>query len=98
MARINWLDAETDVPAFDEHVQQLEHFTNALADGVVDADELAKQSDAVVAAIKAVQDELSDAQHAKVTRLLVELTALNIMQTLHELAAGRARAVVGSSA
>jgi aldehyde:ferredoxin oxidoreductase len=98
MARINWLDEETHVPALDEHVQQLEHFTNSLADGVVDAAELAKQSDAVVAAIKAVQDELSDAQHAKVTKLLVELTAFNIMQTLHELTAGRVRAAVGSSA
>jgi CHAD domain-containing protein len=97
MARINWLDEETDLPALDEHVQQLEHFTNSLADGVVDADELAKQNQAVVAAMKAVQDELGDEQHAKVTRLLVELTALNIMQTLHELAAGRVRAAVGSS-
>jgi aldehyde:ferredoxin oxidoreductase len=97
MARINWLDEETDLPALDEHVQQLEHFTQALADGVVDAQELAKQNEAVVAAMKAVQSELTDEQHAKVTRLLVELTALNIMQTLHELAAGRVRAAVGQS-
>lgn len=97
MARINWLDEETDLPALEEHVQQLEHFTQSLADGVIDAQELAKQNDAVVAAMKAVQDELSDEQHAKVTRLLVELTALNIMQTLHELTAGRVRAAVGQS-
>lgn len=97
MARINWLDEETDLPALDEHVQQLEHFTQSLADGVIDAQELAKQNEAVVAAIKAVQDELSDEQHAKVTRLLVELTALNIMQTLHELTAGRVRAAVGEA-
>ena len=97
MARINWLDEETDLPALDEHVQQLEHFTNSLADGVVDATELAKQNDAVVAAMKALQDELSDAQHAKVTKLLVELTALNIMQTLHELTGDRVRKVVERS-
>jgi aldehyde:ferredoxin oxidoreductase len=97
MARINWLDEETDLPALDEHVQQLEHFTNSLADGVVDAAELAKQNDAVVAAMKAVQAELSDAQHAKVTKLLVELTALNIMQTLHELTGDRVRKVVERS-
>jgi hypothetical protein len=95
MARINWLDDDTDLPALEGHVQQLEHFTNALADGIVDADELAKQNEAVVAAMKAVQDELSDEQHAKVTALLVELTALNIMTTLHELAAERVRRVVG---
>lgn len=90
MARINWLDEETDLPALDEHVQQLEHFTNALADGVIDAQELDTQNKAVVAAIKAVQDQLSDEQHAKVTTLLVELTALNVMATLHELASVRA--------
>lgn len=95
MARINWLDEDTDLPALDEHVQQLEHFTNSLADGVIDAAELAKQNEAVVAAMRAVQDELSDEQHAKVTRLLVELTALNIMTTLHELTAERMKKVVG---
>jgi predicted transcriptional regulator len=94
MARINWLDEETDLPALEEHVQQLEHFTQSMADGVIDAQELSKQNDAVVAAMKAVQDDLSDEQHAKVTRLLVELTALNIMQTLHELAGERVRKVV----
>lgn len=94
MARINWLDEETDLPALEEHVQQLEHFTQSMADGVIEAQELSKQNDAVVAAMKAVQDDLSDEQHAKVTRLLVELTALNIMQTLHELAGERVRKVV----
>lgn len=97
MARINWLDEDTDLPALEAHVQKLEHFTNSLADGVIDADELAKQNDAVVAAMKAVQDELSDEQHAKVTTLLVELTALNIMATLHELTANRMRQVVERS-
>ncbi|MCX4240381.1 hypothetical protein [Paraliomyxa miuraensis] len=95
MARINWLDEDTDLPALDEHVQKLEHFTNSLADGVIDAAELAEQNEAVVAAMKAVQDELSDEQHAKVTTLLVELTALNIMATLHELTAERVKKVVG---
>lgn len=95
MARINWLDEDTDLPALESHVQRLEHFTNSLADGIIDADELAKQNDAVVAAMKAVQDELSDEQHAKMTTLLVELTALNIMATLHELTAERMQRVVG---
>lgn len=97
MARINWLDEDTDLPALDAHVQQLEHFTEALADGVVDQAELTKQADNVVAAMKAVQDELSDEQHAKVTAVLVELTAYNIMATLHELAASRARAAFGDA-
>lgn len=83
--RINWLDEETDLPALDEQVSKLEHFTDAMADGVIDEDELAKQNEAVVAAMKAVQDELSDEQHAKVTTLLVETMALSVMSTLHQL-------------
>ncbi len=94
MTRINWLDDETHLPTLDAHVQQLEHFTRSLADGVIDNDELQVQADHLVNAMKAVQDDLNDDQHAKVTTLLVELTAYNLMQTLHELAASRARSVV----
>ena len=93
MARINWLDDQTDMPTLDAHVQQLSHFTRSMADGVIDKRELDTQQDNLVAAMKAVQDELSDDQHAKVTSLLVELTAYNVMATLHELAASRARSV-----
>jgi len=32
-----------------------------------------------------VEAELNDEQHAKITRLLVELSAYNIMRLLHEL-------------
>lgn len=92
MARINWLDEDTDLPALDEHVEKLDHFVNSMADGVIDADELSTQSNAVAEAMKAVQDDLTDEQHAKVTALLVELTAFNVMATLHELAASRRRA------
>jgi len=75
MARLSWLDEETDLPLIDEHVQQLEHFTDALADGVVDKDEVDKQQAALIAAMKAVESDLSDEQHEKVTKLLVEMTA-----------------------
>jgi len=95
MARISWLDEDTDLPLIDEHVQQLEHFTDALADGVVDKDEVAKQREALVAAMKAVESDLSDEQHEKVTRLLVELTAFNTLNMLHEMAAARARKAFG---
>lgn len=93
MARINWLDEQTELPLIDEHVQQLEHFTRAMADGVIDREELEGQLAALVAAMKDVEGSLDDAQHAKVTTLLVELTAFNVMSTLHELAASRARKV-----
>ena len=90
MARVSWLD-EDNIPMIDEHVEQLEHFTDALADGVVDKDEVDKQQDAVIAAMKAVESELSDELHEKVTRLMVELTAFNTLTVLHELAVERVR-------
>ncbi len=96
MARISWLDEGTDLPTIDAHVEQLDHFTDALADGVVDSAELARQQDAVVAAMKAVEGELSDDQHAKVTALLVELSAYNVMQVLHDLAGERLRGAFGA--
>jgi len=89
--RINWLDENTDLPALDERATSLEHFTASMADGIIDSDELSTQSDNVVAAMKAVQDDLTDEQHEKVTNLLLEMTAFNIMSTLHELAASRLR-------
>jgi hypothetical protein len=95
MARINWLDDNSDVPSIEERAQNLEHFTQAMADGVIDSDELSTQRKNVEKAMTAVQDKLTDEQHALVTDLLVELTAFNIMGTLHELTASRLRAIGG---
>ena len=89
MARIDWLDDKTNVPVIDEQVQKLTTFVEAMADGVIEKAELEKQQSSVVLAMKAVQGDLNDAQHEKVTRLLVELSAYNIMRLLHELQQSR---------
>lgn len=88
MARANWLNDE-HTPDLDAHVQQLEHFAASLADGIVDSAELARQEQNLAAAMRAVESTLSDEQHAKVTTLLAELTAYNVMQVLHDMAAAR---------
>jgi aldehyde:ferredoxin oxidoreductase len=88
MARANWLN-DDHTPDLDAHVSQLEHFAASLADGVVDSAELAKQEQNLAAAMRAVESTLSDEQHAKVTTLLAELTAYNVMQVLHDMAAAR---------
>lgn len=87
--RINWLDENTDVPALEEHVAKLQHFTDSMADGIIDDEELNKQNEALATAMRAVQDDLTDEQHKKVTTLLVETMAFSIMSTLHGLAASR---------
>ena len=84
MARTSWVDADSN-PDLDAHVSKLEHFTQSLADGVVTSDELEKQENNLVAAMKAVEASLSDEQHAQVTKLLAELTAYSVMRTLHDL-------------
>jgi hypothetical protein len=93
MARVSWLNDES-TPDLDAHVGQLDHFTQSLADGVIDANELATQEANLVTAMKAVEGSLDDATHAKVTRLLAELTAYSVMRTLHEMAQVRVAAAV----
>jgi hypothetical protein len=45
--------------------------------------------------MKHLEVELSDELHAKVTDVLVELTAYNVMRLLHELQTERARMAFG---
>ena len=89
MKRVDWFDETTHVPVIDEQVQKLSVFVDAMADGVIDRAELEKQQSSVIAAMHAVEAELNDDQHAKITRLLVELSAYNIMRLLHELQLSR---------
>ena len=95
MARTSWLDDKAEHPLIQERVQQLDTFTSALADGVVTAQELSSQEQRLIAAMKNVESELPDAVHGKMTTVLVEMTAYNVMRLLHELQAGRARLAVG---
>ena len=84
MARTSWFD-DSDLPIIDEQVAKLESFTAAMADGVIEKQELDRQQESLVQAMRQVEAELSDDQHAKVTRLLAELSAYNVMRLLHEL-------------
>lgn len=88
MARSSWFD-DSDLPIIDEQVAKLESFTAAMADGVIEKQELEKQQESLVAAMKAAEPLLNDEAHAKVTRLLIEMSAYNIMRLLHELNAER---------
>jgi hypothetical protein len=95
MARASWFDDRTELPLIHEQIEKLESFTTALADGVVSKQELAAQEERLVTAMKTLEGGLSDEQHAKVTTLLVELSAYNVMRLLHELHAERARLAFG---
>lgn len=90
MARANWIDDDNH-PDLEAHVGQLEHFTAALADGVVDEKELATQEDNLKAAMRAIEATLSDEQHAQVTKLMAEVAAYSVMQILHDMAQTKVR-------
>lgn len=93
MGRSSWIDDDNN-PLLEDHVARLEHFTQAMADGVITADELEQQENLLVGAMRAIEPELSDEQHHKVTQLMAELVAYSVMQVLHGLAAARVREVV----
>ena len=95
MARTSWFDDTAEHQSIQERAANLASFTSALADGVVSKHELDEQEKRLVAAMKALEPDLSDALHAKVTTVLVELTAYNVMRLLHELQAERVRIAVG---
>jgi predicted transcriptional regulator len=95
VARISWFDDKAEHEAIQERASKLESFTSALADGVVSKQELTGQEQRLVGAMKKLEPELSDALHARVTDVLVELTAYNVMRLLHELQSERARLVFG---
>jgi len=81
----SWLDDKAQTPVIDGYVQKLTTFVEAMADGRIDDHELEAQEQRLTTLMREVEPALSDAQHAQVTKLLCELTAYNIMQTLRSL-------------
>lgn len=92
MTRTNWFDPNTNSLVLDEQVSKLESFVKAMSDGIIEPGEIALQEDRLVASMKAVESSLSDEQHEAVTKLLLELSAYNIMATMHETQQMRLRA------
>jgi hypothetical protein len=97
VARTSWFDEKAEHPSIQERVSQLQTFTDALADGMVTKQELAGQEQRLLAAMKNVEPNLNDELHGKVTDVLVELTAYNIMRLLHELQIERMRMATQAS-
>ena len=97
MARTSWFDDKAEHLMIQEQVAKLQSFTNALADGVVSSHELNGQEQRLVASMKKLEPDLSDELHSKVTTLLIELTAYNVMRLLHELQTERARMAFSKS-
>jgi hypothetical protein len=89
MPRQSWLDPKTQAPQIDTYAQQMSTFLEAMADGKIDANELASQEQRLTAVMQEVEPLLNDELHAKVTKLLCEMAAFDLMQIMHSLHAAR---------
>ena len=90
MTRKSWIDPNTNEPLIDDYAKKLESFVRAFADGVISDKEISDQEARLVEVMKEVEEGLDDATHARVTRLLCELNAYDIMQFTYEMQQARA--------
>jgi hypothetical protein len=97
MPRASWFDGKLEYQIIQDRATKLASFTSALEDGVVSKQELDSQEQRLTAAMKQVEDLLTDEMHEKVTTLLVEMSAYNVMRLLHELQSERARLAFGKA-
>lgn len=86
MARVSWFDEQSQQPKFFEYASQMESWQRALADGVVQPEEVQQQAERVVGLMRALEPKLNDELHAEVTTLLYELAVFYGMQRLAETA------------
>jgi hypothetical protein len=77
----------------DEQARRLDSFLGAMADGVIDESELRAQESRVVELMKEVEPLLSEELHGKVTRLLCEMTAYDLMRIFHAIQDARPKTV-----
>ncbi|HZZ71791.1 MAG TPA: hypothetical protein VFE24_06030 [Pirellulales bacterium] len=87
--RQSWFDTESETPLIDEYVRKMGSYLEAMADGQITADELAAQEKRLIAAMREVEPLLDDQTHAKVTHLLCELAAYDLMHVSHNLHTAR---------
>lgn len=64
-----------------------------MADGKIDDHEIRDQESRVYKLMKDIEPQLDDALHAKVTELLCELTAHDLMQMLYQMQQSRPKTV-----
>ena len=98
MARTSWFDDKAEHPLIQEQARQAGVVHRARwPTASCRSRSSPAQEQRLVAAMKALEPMLSDELHAKVTTVLVELTAYNVMRLLHELQAERARMAFGKA-
>jgi hypothetical protein len=85
----SWLDADSHKPLIEKYARSLKSFLAAMADGRIDDGELEAQEQRLTALMKEIEPQLNPALHGRVTELLCELTAYDLMQVLHTMQSSR---------
>jgi hypothetical protein len=78
-----WFDEDANTALISDQAQKLDTFVAAMADGKVTDAELKAQEGRVVKLLKEIEPQLEPKLHARVTELLCELTAYDIMQMVN---------------
>lgn len=91
--RMPWLDEKGESVLIDDYARELGTFLDALADGRIDKHELDSAEKRLVSLLKEVEPQLNDQVHEQVTRLLIEVSAYSVMQTLAEIEGAKIRSL-----
>jgi len=86
MSRKSWFDPESNEAMFSEYLEQMDSWQQALADGVIEPEELKAQATKVSNMLRELEPKLSDALHQEITQVLYEWSVLQAMDRLVELA------------
>jgi hypothetical protein len=84
-----WFDEASSESLIADKAQQLESFLAAMADSKVTDAEVKEQEERVVKLMKEIEPQLDPKLHERVTQLLCELTAYDLMQSLNLLQSAR---------
>lgn len=78
-----WFDESSNSTRIAEQAQRLDSFLQAIADGNVTDAEVKSQEQRVVTLMKEIEPQLEPKLHERVTELLCELTAFDLMKALN---------------
>ncbi|MCR4407843.1 MAG: hypothetical protein NUW24_13145 [Anaerolineae bacterium] len=92
MARKSWFDPESNEMMFSKYMEQMESWQAALADGVVEPEEVRQQAQKVAEMLRALESKLSDELHEELTNIFYEWAVLMGMERLVQLTAEEGRA------
>ena len=87
MTRGSWFAQESNEFLFSQYVSQMDSWQEAMADDVIDAQELQNQADRVTQLLQELEPKLSDELHEEVTQALFELAVFYGMVQISQAAA-----------